>query len=311
MSRWSGWVSTCVISGALFTGMLWTSASSAAADKPADKPATKPATPATLPATQPVALSPKVQDAITALIKEYEAVKADPLKAPPRVVCNYFGKTAIPQDQIIAALSKDLSPDPVTEAYVKWQLLSGFKGVVTEQNASVIVAQYKPLQRLPINIRTDPQIVRMLAIKAQSVRNAEQAAQLNDAWKQEIAKFDAMYGHLALYRNELFRCLPKNRDAIVAGLTDLQQRALAGWESLAFAKMVTTETRIWATPLEAKEYMPILSKMKELSTMKGATGFGEYTWDAKKSQGKFKPYVGAVDSRTMLSGIDAIKNAFK
>src|SRR5690242_8897685 len=88
------------------------------------------------PPTKPTA-SP-AQPAISALLKEYKDKKGEGL----REKSNYFqeNKTeGITPEVIVAALEKPVSPDARTEAYVKWQLLSGVEAAFPEELKSRVV----------------------------------------------------------------------------------------------------------------------------------------------------------------------------
>ncbi len=73
-----------------------------------------------------------VAKAVGALKKEYGEHQKDPI-APLRKECNYFveqpdGEVSV--EAIFNALDRRVGDDLASDAYVKWQLLSGIKGKV-------------------------------------------------------------------------------------------------------------------------------------------------------------------------------------
>src|SRR5438874_7499991 len=100
---------------------------------PATKPATRAAVSRPVPAQSAEAKANlAVAKAVGALKKEYGEHQKDPI-VPLRKECNYFveqpdGEVSV--EAIFNALDRRVGDDLASDAYVKWQLLSGIKGKV-------------------------------------------------------------------------------------------------------------------------------------------------------------------------------------
>jgi len=211
------------------------SAQSLRAAAPAKPAAATPGKPAASPA----------QPAITALLKEYKDKKGEGL----REKSNYFqeNKTeGITPDVIVAALEKPVSTDARTEAYVKWQLLSGVEAAFPEELKARVVRVYRNAPVPPNHPGGDHQRLDRELRRTIGINNADAEVPVNKELAEAIKKYREQIEPILAYRDELYSRMPSGFDKLAAGVSDVYDRASHGAPTTEFWKGVMGDIRAWA-----------------------------------------------------------------
>lgn len=205
------------------------------------KPAAKPDPKATAAAMK------AVQTAITSLQKEVAAHQKD-AQTPLRDKCNYFTEnpsTDLRPEAIVQALGSTISPDAVSDSYIKWQLLSGAPpkfDVETGRTAAVAYMKAaKPLARPGLSAADKRQLDPLL----KEVKNVDDSLALTKKLEGLVTAWEERNKPVIAYREELAARLPAGPEALVAHLEDVTQRIEAGYTGEHIMKEATDEITKW------------------------------------------------------------------
>jgi hypothetical protein len=204
---------------------------------------------------------PALKTAVEKLTADYKELVKTGGEFPE--AADYFKRSPAPDltaEQVIAAMEKSVPGDTAQQAYVRWQLLSGIEGQVTDPKlAKRLLNLYRKsgaFERRPTLGRQEhakyEQYLTKLGNPDEGQRQkimAEVNKGLDDLtgpWKRKVTP-------LSLYRNELFARLPLEMDSLKMGYEDIAQRVEAGLDP---GKDLTTRvvdaTRNWALSGKAK-----------------------------------------------------------
>jgi len=234
---------------------------------PATKPATRPA--ASKPAA--AAQSPEakanlaVTKAATALKKEFLDHQKDPV-APLRKGSDYFSQNPdgeVTADSILNALERRVGDDPVSDAYIKWQLLSGVKDKLDAKSGARALVIYQHAPQPMIRPGTDESEKRQLyQMIPNHVENPDVADEYNKEWNEKVFRTRQANEPIFAYRNELFGKLPPSLATFRAGLQDAYVRVQNGYAADLFVEAMEKDVRDWAhdaRPAEISQLANLLS----------------------------------------------------
>src|SRR5438445_3358020 len=177
--------------------------------------------PATKPATRPAVSRPAVQSAeakanlavakaVGVLKKEFADHQKDPVAAL-RKECDYFAKEPdgdVSVEAILNALDRRVGDDLVSDAYLKWQLLSGIPGKIDAKLAGRAIAIYQHAPQPVIRPGTSEAEKRQLQqMLPNHVESSDVADQYNKEWSDRVFKARQANEPIFRYRNELFEKL--------------------------------------------------------------------------------------------------------
>ncbi len=186
-----------------------------------------------------------ISGAIQALSKEYQAYLKDPKTGKLRDKPTYFKDNASPEatpDAIIRGLEQTISGGRSLEAYVKWQLLSGIPDKFPDDLVKRAVAVYK---RAPAPFE-HPGLARRELTSATSRVKKDELAGANKDFAAAVENISERNHPILEYRDELYARIPKTSEALVAGMSDVADRAGSGLNANKFFDNVSAGLRSWA-----------------------------------------------------------------
>ena len=188
-----------------------------------------------------------VQTAINSLQKEVIAHQKDP-QTPLRDKCNYFTENPSAEllpDAIAQALGSSVSPDPIVDSYIKWQLLSGAPQKFDAESGRTAVGAYmkapKPLPRPGMSANDKRQLDPVL----KDIRTADDSLAMTKKLEVLVTAWEERNKPVIAYRDELYARLPAGPEALVAHLEDVTQRIEAGYIGEHIMKEATDEITKW------------------------------------------------------------------
>jgi hypothetical protein len=261
---------------------------------PATKPVTRPAAAKPAPAQSAEAKANlAVTKAVTALKKEYVEHQKDPI-APLRKDCNYFveqpdGEVSV--EAILNALDRRVGDDLASDAYVKWQLLSGIKGKIDPKLTGRAISVYQNAPRPVIRPGTDEAEKRQLQqMLPNHVENPDVADEYNKEWSDRVFKARQANEPVFRYRNELFEKLPPSLMTFRAGLQDAYLRVMNGYPADKFVEDIQKGIREWASdgkPAELNDLANLLRGLTREMTGKNPRSpeyFNQVHYDGKNQK---------------------------
>jgi hypothetical protein len=284
-------------------------ASAATAPATASMPRSAPATRAT---TRAVARKISEHDraairtAVAALSAEYAQSRRSPSNTPLRAACDYFVEHPageLPAEVIVAAL---LAPggDARQTAYIRWQLLSGMPETIDEATAKELIKAYRaapaPIPRPGMSVEDQQKFDRM----TQGVRQADEPELIAKA--EEIVRAAQQdNAPILLYREELYRRLPKDLNAFAAALDDLFARTAAGAEGKNLLKSFCGDVKIWAGEADSpREALAALGKgVRRLADTKSPPYYDTPYWREKAGVFAWRKTRSDVDSGHALKDL--------
>jgi hypothetical protein len=290
--------------------LLITLVSPASAAAPASRPATTrvaPTTTAARKATTDTGIA-AVRAATIVLAREYEQYLRNPSASKGvRESSNYFldypSRDVTPDSVAFALQSR--GGEPRTSAYVKWQLLSAIKPdeELDESVAKQLLLAYRngpqPIQRPGIS----PQDQQKLDVYVQG-RKAEEEPDLRAYLDAAVAQVDRQNRVILMYRDELYRRLPKAPETFGAALDDLTQRLNAVADAKDLAKMLVKDVRDWSTaePRPSHQLLALAKVSRRLADTKGPQYYTSPSWRASSN------LFGWNKSRSHVDGASSLKD---
>jgi hypothetical protein len=278
--------------------------------------AAAPTTTAPAPATRPTTrvFARKISDhdraairsAVAALGAEYEQSRRSPSNAPLRTACDYFVEHPageLPPEVIIAALFAPAG-DVRQTAYVRWQLLSGLPETIDEATAKELIKAYRaapgPIPRPGMSVEDQQKFDRMI----QGARQADEPDFIAKA-EEIVRTAQRDNAPILLYREELYRRLPKNLDTFAAALDDLFVRTAAGADGKNLLKSFCGDVKIWAGEADSpREAMAALGKgVRRLADTKSPPYYDTPYWREKAGVFAWRKTRSDVDSGHALKDL--------
>ncbi|HSI37244.1 MAG: hypothetical protein ACAI43_25735 [Phycisphaerae bacterium] len=208
-----------------------------------------------------------VSAAILQLTKEYQAYLKDPKNGKVREKSDYFKENPSPDltpDAVMRGLEQSVTGGGATEAYVKWQLLSGIPGTFSPDLNKRALAVYR---RAPSPF-THPGMDKRSLSSAKIGKGEITAA--NNEFSAAVAKVAEKNHPILAYRDELYARLDKNGDSAMAGLMDVADRAGAGLKTDAFFDNVAAAIKSWA--LTGGNTSAVRAMTERIAGLKDAVG---------------------------------------
>jgi len=234
-----------------------------------------------------------VTKAVTALKKEYADHQKDPVAAL-RKECNYFVEQPdgdLSVEAILAALDRRVGDDLMSDAYVKWQLLSGIKGKIDAKLGGRALAVYQSAPRPVIRPGTDEAEKRQLQqMLPNRVESSDVADEYNKEWSDRVFKARQANEPVFRYRNELFGKLPPSLMTFRAGLQDAYVRVMNGYPADKFVEEIEKGIREWAgegKPGELSDLANLLRGLEKEMTGKNPRSpeyFNQVHYDSKNQK---------------------------
>jgi len=262
-------------------------------------------TPATVPSKPPVA-TPKavdpgikaMQDAVSTLSREYAAWKKDQKFGKLRETANFFQEnpsTDITAKHILAELHQQTAPDPMADAYVKWQLMSRLTAKVELAQANDLFSIYAQVPQYPSHPGMDRKYW------DQAIRGIKEdlSEKVNGAFQPKVDDFKTRIVPLIQYRNELFSHNPVSTRVMLAGLNDLRARVGAGINSTAFWTVYSSTVDVW-TADDKTTHGDLLTLADDIKKLQAICAdpknqpYDHVTFDAKAKHLTWAP-VGVLD----------------
>jgi hypothetical protein len=224
-----------------------------------------------------------------------------------RESANYFldhPSSDVTPEAIVFAL-QSRGGEPRTSAYVKWQLLSGLPTdkeldpAITKQLLLAYRAAPQPIARPGIS----PQDQQKLDVYVQG-RKMEEEPDLKAYMESAVAQADRQNKVILLYRDELYRRLPKGPETFAAALDDMTQRLNAVADAKDLAKMLVKDVREWgaAEPRSPQQMLALAKASRRLADTKGPQYYTSPSW--RTSSNLF----GWNKSRSGPDGASALKD---
>lgn len=186
---------------------------------------------------------PPIPAAVAALQKEYQAHLKIPKTSPLRGKSDYFKENAadITPDSIVKALETSVSGPYPTDAYVKWQLLSGMPAKIPDELVKRAIAVYRHAPAPANNPGLDHRAMNKAIMGVQKNRIPDVQKEFDSALAD-----NGKVNHIVLsYRDELYTRLPATYDVLLAGLEDAGERASCGLNASGFFATVSGGIRAW------------------------------------------------------------------
>jgi hypothetical protein len=194
-------------------------------------------------------------------------------------------------EAILNGLDRRVGDDLMSDAYVKWQLLSGIKGKIDPKLGGRAIAVYQNAPRPVIRPGTDEAEKRQLQqMLPNHVESADVADDYNKEWSDRVFKARQANEPVFRYRNELFEKLPPSAVAFRAALQDAYMRVMNGYPADKFVEDIQKGIREWASDGKPAELNDLASLLRGLTKeMTGKTPrspeyFNQVHYDAKNQK---------------------------
>jgi hypothetical protein len=189
-----------------------------------------------------------VPAAVAALLKEYQSVMKEKKGEGLREKCDYFTTSpadGVTPELILAAIEKPIGSDPRAEAYVKWQLLSGFQGKFPDPLKARAIQAYR---RAPLP-HAHPGLAHgdlERTLSRVGVMNQEREMPINKEFGDAIQAYRVNIEPILEYRDELLARLPIGYETYVAALSDVYDRVSHGAPANGFWTTLAAAIKSWA-----------------------------------------------------------------
>jgi hypothetical protein len=206
-----------------------------------------------------------VAAAVKKLTDEVQAHKKDP-KVSLRAKSNYFieNKSAdVTPEEILNAMNRSLATDAASDAYIKWQLLSGIEGKVDVKLASKLLSAYSAAPVLFTRPGLEAGEKHRLDKEIRGLAQND-LAKYNQEFQKQVAETASNNEPIIVYRADVYAHLPGSGEAILAGLEDGAARAGRGIDADKHMKGVLAQITTWSVSASPQEVRSVSGLLRQL-----------------------------------------------